>query len=173
MLISIIKYVHKIREIFKNTLLLHIFALRSPIYKYYTTLYLVVNLLHKLNFQVSRISLSFLVDWFRGGAIQFFGTKRHHDKWLKASEDYVVKGCFSMTELGHGSNVCESCLIILYITLQSKWLSIVSAILTDYICKYCSGSRYWNSHNIWFKHRRVCHKYTVWISSEVLDWRRS
>lgn len=40
-----------------------------------------------------------------GGAIQFFGTKRHHDKWLKASEDYVVKGCFSMTELGHGSNV--------------------------------------------------------------------
>uniref|UniRef100_M1BZ65 Acyl-CoA oxidase ACX3 n=1 Tax=Solanum tuberosum TaxID=4113 RepID=M1BZ65_SOLTU len=40
-----------------------------------------------------------------GGAIQFFGTKRHHDKWLKDTEDYVVKGCFSMTELGHGSNV--------------------------------------------------------------------
>lgn len=40
-----------------------------------------------------------------GGAIQFFGTKRHHDKWLKATEDYGVKGCFSMTELGHGSNV--------------------------------------------------------------------
>ncbi|CAL9767248.1 unnamed protein product [Musa acuminata subsp. burmannicoides] len=40
-----------------------------------------------------------------GGAIRFFGTKRHHDKWLKATEDYQVKGCFAMTELGHGSNV--------------------------------------------------------------------
>uniref|UniRef100_A0A803MW08 Acyl-coenzyme A oxidase n=1 Tax=Chenopodium quinoa TaxID=63459 RepID=A0A803MW08_CHEQI len=40
-----------------------------------------------------------------GGAIQFFGTKRHHDKWLKITEDYSMKGCFAMTELGHGSNV--------------------------------------------------------------------
>ncbi|XP_010279215.1 PREDICTED: acyl-coenzyme A oxidase 3, peroxisomal-like [Nelumbo nucifera] len=40
-----------------------------------------------------------------GGAIQFFGTKRHHDKWLKDTESYVIKGCFAMTELGHGSNV--------------------------------------------------------------------
>lgn len=40
-----------------------------------------------------------------GGAIQFFGTKRHHDKWLRDSENYVIKGCFAMTELGHGSNV--------------------------------------------------------------------
>lgn len=40
-----------------------------------------------------------------GGAIQFFGTKRHHDKWLKETEEYRVKGCFAMTELGHGSNV--------------------------------------------------------------------
>ncbi|KAJ8435618.1 hypothetical protein Cgig2_012272 [Carnegiea gigantea] len=40
-----------------------------------------------------------------GGAIQFFGTKRHHDKWLKLTEDYGMKGCFAMTELGHGSNV--------------------------------------------------------------------
>ena len=48
----------------------------------------------------------FLIN-FRGGAIQFFGTKRHHDKWLRDTENYVVKGCFAMTELGHGSNVCE------------------------------------------------------------------
>lgn len=40
-----------------------------------------------------------------GGAIQFFGTKRHHDRWLSATENYLIKGCFSMTELGHGSNV--------------------------------------------------------------------
>ncbi|EPS62711.1 hypothetical protein M569_12075, partial [Genlisea aurea] len=40
-----------------------------------------------------------------GGAIQFFGTKIHHDKWLSPTENYEVKGCFSMTELGHGSNV--------------------------------------------------------------------
>ncbi|KAI3457170.1 hypothetical protein Pfo_013833 [Paulownia fortunei] len=40
-----------------------------------------------------------------GGAVQFFGTKRHHDKWLSATENYLIKGCFAMTELGHGSNV--------------------------------------------------------------------
>ncbi|CAK9172865.1 unnamed protein product [Ilex paraguariensis] len=40
-----------------------------------------------------------------GGAVQFFGTKRHHEKWLKDTENYKVKGCFAMTELGHGSNV--------------------------------------------------------------------
>ncbi|KAJ0053708.1 hypothetical protein Pint_02363 [Pistacia integerrima] len=45
------------------------------------------------------------VHFFLGGAIQFLGTKRHHDKWLRDTENYVVKGCFAMTELGHGSNV--------------------------------------------------------------------
>jgi alkylation response protein AidB-like acyl-CoA dehydrogenase len=50
---------------------------------------------------------------YRGGAIQFFGTKRHHDKWLTDTENYVIKGCFAMSELGHGSNVCEGCLISL------------------------------------------------------------
>ncbi|KAF2556172.1 hypothetical protein F2Q68_00012974 [Brassica cretica] len=45
-----------------------------------------------------------------GNAVKFFGTKRHHEKWLKNTEDYVVKGCFAMTELGHGSNECrEAC----------------------------------------------------------------
>ncbi|KAH7425616.1 hypothetical protein KP509_11G062900 [Ceratopteris richardii] len=40
-----------------------------------------------------------------GGAIKYLGTERHHKKWLQDTEDYNVKGCFSMTELGHGSNV--------------------------------------------------------------------
>ncbi|KAL1812789.1 hypothetical protein ACET3Z_022854 [Daucus carota] len=40
-----------------------------------------------------------------GGAIQFLGTKRHHDKWLEVTEKYLINGCFAMTELGHGSNV--------------------------------------------------------------------
>lgn len=40
-----------------------------------------------------------------GGAIQFFGTKRHHDAWLKNTENYAIRGCFAMSELGHGSNV--------------------------------------------------------------------
>lgn len=45
---------------------------------------------------------------FRGGAVQFFGTERHHTKWLRDTETYKVKGCFAMTELGHGSNVCDA-----------------------------------------------------------------
>lgn len=42
----------------------------------------------------------------RGGAVKFMGTKNHHDKWLRATENYDIKGCFAMSELGHGSNVC-------------------------------------------------------------------
>ncbi|KAG4980294.1 hypothetical protein JHK85_034252 [Glycine max] len=40
-----------------------------------------------------------------GGAVKFLGTKRHHDKWLNSTENYDIKGCFAMSELGHGSNV--------------------------------------------------------------------
>ncbi|KAJ0435576.1 putative acyl-CoA oxidase [Helianthus annuus] len=49
-----------------------------------------------------KVSVHFFL-W--GGAIRFMGTKRHHDKWFKPTETYQVKGCFAMTELGHGSNV--------------------------------------------------------------------
>ncbi|KAJ4841284.1 Acyl-coenzyme A oxidase 3, peroxisomal [Turnera subulata] len=40
-----------------------------------------------------------------GHTLKFLGTKRHHEKWLKPTEDYKIMGCFAMTELGHGSNV--------------------------------------------------------------------
>ena len=43
-----------------------------------------------------------------GGAIQYLGGKRHHDKWLIPTEAYQVRGCFAMSELGHGSNVSTS-----------------------------------------------------------------
>ncbi|KAG2267198.1 hypothetical protein Bca52824_061753 [Brassica carinata] len=50
----------------------------------------------------AKLGVQFLL-W--GNAVKFFGTKRHHEKWLKDTENYLVKGCFAMTELGHGSNV--------------------------------------------------------------------
>lgn len=40
-----------------------------------------------------------------GLTVRFLGTEYHQEKWLKDSENFKVKGCFSMTELGHGSNV--------------------------------------------------------------------
>lgn len=57
---------------------------------------------------LSKFIFHLIMD-FRGGAIQFFGTKRHHDKWLRDTETYAIKGCFAMSELGHGSNVREGC----------------------------------------------------------------
>eukprot|EP00246_Nothoceros_aenigmaticus_P007366 TRINITY_DN21107_c0_g1_i1.p1 TRINITY_DN21107_c0_g1~~TRINITY_DN21107_c0_g1_i1.p1 ORF type:complete len:700 (-),score=114.10 TRINITY_DN21107_c0_g1_i1:13-2037(-) len=40
-----------------------------------------------------------------GGAVQFLGTRRHQDKWLDLTETFRIIGSFSMSELGHGSNV--------------------------------------------------------------------
>lgn len=40
-----------------------------------------------------------------GGSVYFLGTKKHHDKYLKAIGTLDLPGCFAMTETGHGSNV--------------------------------------------------------------------
>jgi acyl-CoA oxidase len=41
----------------------------------------------------------------KGGVVQFFGTRKHHDEWLQKFEDYIVWGYFAMIELGHGGNL--------------------------------------------------------------------
>lgn len=45
-----------------------------------------------------------------GGSVQWLGTKKHHDKYLKDIGTLELPGCFAMTETGHGSNVrdCET-----------------------------------------------------------------
>jgi acyl-CoA oxidase len=40
-----------------------------------------------------------------GGSIQSLGSKHHHDKYLEATGQAKLLGCFAMTETGHGSNV--------------------------------------------------------------------
>lgn len=72
---------------------------------------------------------------FRGGAIQFFGTKRHHDKWLRETENYAIKGCFAMSELGHGSNVCH--LTFFFFFLNKFFVKIVCHLV--YKQQNCSG----------------------------------
>jgi acyl-CoA oxidase len=40
-----------------------------------------------------------------GGAIQQLGTQHHHERYLRATAELELTGCFAMTETGHGSNV--------------------------------------------------------------------
>jgi acyl-CoA oxidase len=40
-----------------------------------------------------------------GGAIQQLGTRRHHERYLRAIAALELPGCFAMTESGHGSDV--------------------------------------------------------------------
>ncbi len=40
-----------------------------------------------------------------GGAVQQLGTERHHERFLRATADLEIAGCFAMTEAGHGSDV--------------------------------------------------------------------
>jgi acyl-CoA oxidase len=40
-----------------------------------------------------------------GGAIHKLGTRVHHERYLRATAELELLGCFAMTESGHGSNV--------------------------------------------------------------------
>ncbi|KAJ0031868.1 hypothetical protein Pint_14469 [Pistacia integerrima] len=92
----------------------------------------------------------------RGGAIKFLGTKRHHDKWLKDTENYVVKGCFAMTELGHGSNVKG---IETVTTYDSNTGEFVINTPCESAQKYCIGGAA-NVRN--FSFFKICMQYRRW-----------
>ncbi|WVZ02059.1 hypothetical protein V8G54_022865 [Vigna mungo] len=69
-----------------------------------------------------------------GGAVKFLGTKRHHDKWLSATENYDMKGCFALSELGHGSNVRG-------IETVTTYDSTTGEFVLNTPCE--SGQKYW------------------------------
>ena len=46
------------------------------------------------------------VQWgLFGGAIENLGTERHHEAYVKKTISLELRGCFAMTETGHGSDV--------------------------------------------------------------------
>jgi acyl-CoA oxidase len=46
------------------------------------------------------------VQWgLFGGAVENLGTERHHEKYVKKIINLELRGCFAMTETGHGSDV--------------------------------------------------------------------
>ncbi|MDT5090059.1 MAG: acyl-CoA oxidase, partial [Mycobacterium sp.] len=46
------------------------------------------------------------VQWgLFGGAVENLGTERHHEAYVKKIIDLELRGCFAMTETGHGSDV--------------------------------------------------------------------
>jgi len=59
-----------------------------------------------LGYHDSSLAIKFGVQFgLWGGSVLWLGTKRHHDKYLKAIGTLELPGCFAMTETGHGSNV--------------------------------------------------------------------
>ncbi len=46
------------------------------------------------------------VQWgLFGGAVENLGTERHHEAYVKKIINLELRGCFAMTETGHGSDV--------------------------------------------------------------------
>jgi len=46
------------------------------------------------------------VQWgLFGGAVENLGTERHHERYVKKIINLELRGCFAMTETGHGSDV--------------------------------------------------------------------
>ena len=46
------------------------------------------------------------VQWgLFGGAVENLGTERHHEEYVKKIINLELRGCFAMTETGHGSDV--------------------------------------------------------------------
>lgn len=72
-----------------------------------------------------------------------------------------------MTELGHGSNVCES-FILQYLCKHFDFfpLFLLNILL---FCSKGPGNR--NCCHLWCKQRWIHYKYSLWISTEILDWR--
>ena len=49
-----------------------------------------------------------------GGSILQLGTRRHHERYLRAAGSLELPGCFAMSETGHGSNVADLATVARY-----------------------------------------------------------